>query len=133
MSGKIEFQAEILVADHDETLRELLEAPLRQAHHNVRLAENGQTALDLIRNEVFDLAIIDQSLPDMSALEILSRLKKSGDEIPHTMVLSSDSTPEAIMECVEAGARDFVVKPFNLSVLIKRIGVILKRMGIDRA
>ncbi|MFP6869919.1 MAG: response regulator [Nitrospinota bacterium] len=116
--------ANILVADKDETMRELLDVSLRRTNHDVKMADNGEKTLDMIREESFDLVIIDYSL---SALEILQRLRENDDEIPHFMILSAKSTPDSIRECVEAGAKDYVVKPFNLLVLIKRIELLLQK------
>ena len=116
--------ANILVADKDETMRELLDVSLRRTNHDVKMADNGEKTLDMIREESFDLVIIDYSL---SALEILQRLRENNDEIPHFMILSAKSTPDSIRECVEAGAKDYVVKPFNLLVLIKRIELLLQK------
>ena len=115
--------ANILVADKDETMRELLDVSLRRTNHDVKMADNGEKTIDMIREESFDLVIIDYSL---SALEILQRLRENDDEIPHFMILSAKSTPDSIRECVEAGAKDYVVKPFNLPVLIKRIELLLQ-------
>ena len=117
--------ANILVADKDETMRELLDVSLRRTNHDVKMADNGEKTLDMIREESFDLVIIDYSLTGLSALEILQRLRENGDEIPHFMILSAKSTHDSIRECVEAGAKDYVVKPFNLPVLIKRIELLL--------
>ena len=116
--------ANILVADKDETMRELLDVSLRRTNHDVKMADNGEKTLDMIREESFDLVITDYSL---SALEILQRLRENDDEIPHFMILSAKSTPDSIRECVEAGAKDYVVKPFNLLVLIKRIELLLQK------
>lgn len=105
-------------------MRELLDVSLRRTNHDVKMADNGEKTLDMIREESFDLVIIDYSL---SALEILQRLRENDDEIPHFMILSAKSTPDSIRECVEAGAKDYVVKPFNLLVLIKRIELLLQK------
>ena len=132
MTSDNAFQAHILIADHDETLRELLDVSLRKSHNDVRMVKTGQEAFDLMGSEFFNLAILELELPDMTALEILSRLKRGKTAIPYTMILSTKSSPDTIRECVEAGARDFVVKPFNLPSLVKRIGVILRRADLDR-
>ncbi len=107
-------------------MRELLLTSLNRANHDVMMVETGEDAIETIRRFSLDLVILDFSLPDLTALEILSALKESGDEIPLVMILSSKSTPESIRECVEAGARDYVVKPFNLPALIERIQVMLR-------
>ena len=126
------FQGHILVADHDAMVRDLLEMSLSRLHHDVRMVESGREVLDLIRGEYFDLAIIEMSLPDITALDILKRLKATGTTLPHVLILGSNTTPDIIRECVEAGARDFVVKPFQVSVLIQRISMILRNQKRNR-
>lgn len=127
-----DFQANILIADPDETLGELLDVSLRKSRHDVRIVRNGRKALEILREEHFDLAIVEFALPDISALEILTRLKNGATHVPHTMILSTEGTLETIQECVEAGAKDFIVKPFKLPVLIKRINVILTRVYLEQ-
>ncbi len=117
--------ANILIADNDETMRGLLLVSLKRTKHDVKMVETGEDAIETIRRFTLDLVILDYSLPDLTAIEILSALKENGDEIPLVMVLSSKSTPDSIRECVEAGARDYVVKPFNLPILIERIQIML--------
>ena len=75
-------------------MRELLLVSLKRTHHDVKMVETGEDAIESIRRFTFDLAIIDYSLPDYTAIEILSALKESEDEIPLVMVLSSKSTPD---------------------------------------
>ncbi|HJP15182.1 MAG TPA: response regulator [Nitrospinota bacterium] len=117
----------ILVAAKDETMRQLLDVSLQRINHAVKMADNGEEVLELIRGEKFDLVIVDYSMTGMGAMEILQNLTDNGDEIPQIMILSAKSTPDSIRECVEAGARDYVVKPFNLPVLIERIEVLLHK------
>jgi DNA-binding response OmpR family regulator len=117
----------ILVADKDETMKQLLDVSLQRINHAVKMADNGEEVLELIRGEKFDLVIVDYSMTGMGAMEILQNLTDNGDEIPQIMILSAKSTPDSIRECVEAGARDYVVKPFNLPVLIERIEVLLHK------
>ncbi len=117
----------ILVAAKDETMRQLLDVSLQRINHAVKMADNGEEVLELIRGEKFDLVIVDYSMTGMGAMEILQNLTDNGDEIPQIMILSAKSTPDSIRECAEAGARDYVVKPFNLPVLIERIEVLLHK------
>ncbi len=110
-------------------MQDLLAVALQRSGHNVRVVDSGETTLKLLQNDYFDLAIIDYSMPGMNALEILQVLSESEDEMPQIMILSAKSTPESIRECVEAGAQDYVVKPFNLPVLIERIEILLHKAG----
>jgi DNA-binding response OmpR family regulator len=119
--------ANILVADKDETMRGLMDVSLTRIGHTIRLSDSGEKTLELIREEKFDLAIIDYTMSDMGAMDILQSLTENDDEIPQMMILSAKSTADTIRECIEAGAKDYVVKPFNLPVLIERIEILLKK------
>jgi DNA-binding response OmpR family regulator len=81
----------------------------------------------MIRMENFALAIIDYTMPDMGALDILQALTENDDDIPQMMILSAKSTADTIRGCIESGEKDYVVKPFNLPVLIERIEILLKK------
>jgi DNA-binding response OmpR family regulator len=67
-----DFHANILVADPDETLGEFLDVSLRKSQHDVRIVRNGREAPEILRDEYFDLAILELTLPEIPALKILT-------------------------------------------------------------
>jgi DNA-binding response OmpR family regulator len=132
MTGTNGFHGNILVAEHDRTLRDLLDVSLSRTHHNIRMVESGKEAMNLLQDEYFDLAIFEMALPDVPPLEILKRLRASGTPLPHVLILGASGTMDTIQGHIEGGAQDFVVKPFLLSALIARIGVIMRKSQLEQ-
>lgn len=125
--------ATILIAADDEILRHLLGVALRRFDRDVIMPLNGRHVLNfirkdifLIRKDIFDLVILDESLQDKTVLEILRRMNGDSDLGVIYMILSSKSSTDIITGYVESGASDFVVKPFSLPKLLTRIEAILK-------
>jgi DNA-binding response OmpR family regulator len=113
--------ANILIVSDDEALRDLLELSLVRLGHGVEMTDSGSRALDLIRDEVFDALILDNSFLEMTALDILKHPRGKRDSIGSVIVLNSEWTPETIKEFAGAGAAELVTKPFNLPDLLIRI------------
>lgn len=118
----------LLVVDDSETNRDLLARWLKREGHHVTLAENGRRALDLIRQQPFDLVLLDILMPEMDGVQVLQQLK--GDErtkhIPVIMISALGET-ESVVRCIEIGADDYLPKPFNRAVLKARIGASLEK------
>ena len=102
----------ILIADDELSMRELLEYMLTREGYRVSCAENGRKAITMIESTPFDLLICDIRLGDISGLEVLKATKKIN---PQTVVImiSAYTTTETAVESMNAGAFDFVPKPFN--------------------
>ncbi len=118
----------ILVVDDNESNRDLLQRRLVHEGHDVVSVESGQKALDILAAENFDLILLDLLMPDMNGIEVLERLK--GDERFHgipVVMISGLSETEAVIRCIEAGAEDYLPKPFNLVLLRARINACLER------
>jgi class 3 adenylate cyclase len=118
----------ILVVDDNESNRDLLGRRLVHEGHDVVLAESGRKALDILTRENFDLILLDLLMPDMNGIEVLERLKR--DERLHgvpVIMISGLSETEAVIRCIEAGAEDYLPKPFNLVLLRARINACLER------
>jgi two-component system, NtrC family, response regulator PilR len=102
----------ILIADDELSMRELLEYMLTKEGYRVSCAENGRKAITMVESTPFDLLICDIRLGDISGLEVLKATKKIN---PQTVVImiSAYTTTETAVESMNAGAFDFVPKPFN--------------------
>ncbi len=112
-------------------MRGLLEVSLRRFEHFVRMAKNGKDSIHLIQeDEFFDLALFDQEMPDMTALDVLGRLREIRRSVPLVMIMCMELSAETVKNGVTAGASDFVVKPFNLPDLILRIEWLLKSKNL---
>ncbi len=110
----------ILVVDDELSMRELLEVILVKEGYKVSCAENGRTAISMIKRTYFDLLLCDIRLGDLTGIEVL---KASKDQNQDTVVImiSAYATTEAAVEAMNQGAYDFVPKPFNNDELIETI------------
>ena len=129
--------ATILIADDDSVNRKLLRRLLEQDGHVVRAAANGPEALELFAEEAIDIVLLDIMMPELDGIEVLERLKATpgGSHVPVIMISAVDET-ESVVRCIEAGADDYLSKPFNPVILRARIsaGLIKKRLHeLERA
>ena len=111
----------LLLVDDDETLRESLAEQL--AHHDefqTDHAANGQEALDKAKSAHLDLVILDVGLPDMDGREVCSLMRKAGVKCPIVLLTAADTEADTILG-LNAGANDYVTKPFRFGVLLARI------------
>ncbi len=118
----------ILVVDDNASNRDVLERRLTREGHNVVVAADGASALELVRLQEFDLILLDLIMPDLSGFEVLRRLKTSekSRDIP-VIVISALDELDAVVRCIEAGAEDYLSKPFNPIVLQARVAASLER------
>lgn len=118
----------ILVVDDQEIIRELLERLLRSSGHTVLSASSGAKALALLRVNPVDLIMLDMMMPGMSGIEVLQHIKSNPTTAPvPVIVISADSDVERIVTCLNMGAEDYIVKPFNSVVLDARVVACLER------
>lgn len=118
----------ILVVDDNPSNRDLLRRRLERQGHSVILAENGTTALSWVDSESFDLILLDLLMPDISGFEVLLSLKADARsrDIPVIMISALDEI-DSIVRCIEAGAEDYLTKPFDPILLRARIGSSLEK------
>jgi diguanylate cyclase (GGDEF)-like protein len=125
-------QARILVCDDDPVARTMLRAHLRGAGHDVRLAEDGFSALAAVHEAAPDVLLLDLELPDLHGLEVLDRLKADPAyaALP-VIVLTGHSEEPILVEALRRGAQDYVVKPPSWPVLDARIDVALRLSALQ--
>jgi len=118
----------ILVVDDNASNRDLLSRRLQREGYRVTSAEGGASALAMIAAEGFDLVLLDLMMPGMSGFEVLSRLKADGGtrHIPVIMISALDEL-DSTVRCIEAGAEDYLPKPFNPVLLRARINACLEK------
>lgn len=119
----------ILVADDNGTNRKIIARILEQAGHQITLAENGEEALDLLEDEVFDLMVLDMNMPVMSGIDVVKIYRTIARNEKHTpvIILTADATLDAMQECKEAGVEAYLTKPINAQVLLENIAQLTKR------
>ena len=120
----------ILVVDDEPAICDMICTSLEMAGYQTRKAANGQIALQMIFNEQPDLAILDWMMPMMSGIELTTRIKRDPltAEIP-IILLTARSVEEDKIRGLEAGADDYVVKPFSPRELTARVKAVLRRAG----
>ncbi|OFW22472.1 MAG: Fis family transcriptional regulator [Acidobacteria bacterium RIFCSPLOWO2_02_FULL_65_29] len=112
--------ARILVVDDERSMRELLAIVLRREGYDVRLAENGRTAIDMLEREPVDLLISDIQMPDVSGVDVLRAAKKIDQDILGIMITAFASTETAV-EAMRLGACDYLSKPFDVDLLKMKV------------
>lgn len=116
----------ILLVDDDEKLRTLLSSILERAGYSVKCFENGKEAIDASFEELFNLALIDISLPDMEGTELLAKLRKTEPEMVKIIITGHASLENAI-DATNKGVDGYIVKPFDPKKLIEIIELQLKK------
>lgn len=112
----------ILVVDDDSSIRNMLTFVLNKSGYEPTGVEDGESALDKLRKETFDLIISDIKMPGISGIDLLKKIKAIDGEIPVIMITAYASTDDAV-EAMKLGAEDYITKPFNideLKILIER-------------
>ena len=116
----------ILVVEDESTLRDQLRKTLLDNGYTVDTAGNGEDGLHLGQEECFDAVILDLGLPRMDGLSLIRRWRAEGVAFP-ILVLSARSNWTTRVEAIDAGADDFLIKPFAMEELLARLRAILRR------
>lgn len=123
----------ILVIDHEKDNRTILEAVLKKEGYEVRSTPDGKKAMDLIKSEPFDLAIMDIRTPGINRMEAISQIKELDDSV-EVIVLTGDATIEnAVKSLRDNGASDFLIKPLeNTDELISTVKRVMQKHELDQ-
>lgn len=120
----------ILIIEDDEAILRLLRRGLAYEGYQVDTAVDGQSGLNMARDAHPDLIILDWMLPGMDGLEVCRRLR-TGGSIPILMLTAKDTIQDRV-QGLDAGADDYLVKPFELDELLARVRALLRRTQPDR-
>jgi two-component system alkaline phosphatase synthesis response regulator PhoP len=115
-----EKKASLLVVDDEENLREALKLNLELEGYEVTTADNGPDVLKLVKNEYFDLIILDIMLPEMDGLTVCETIRMQHNDVP-ILFLSARNTGAQRVEGLKKGGDDYLTKPFNLEELLLRV------------
>jgi len=117
---------EILVVDDDPALRAALDRALKLEGYRVSFAHDGRQALQMMTGASQDAVILDLGLPLMDGVEVCRRARERGDRTPVLMLTARDAVSDRV-EGLDAGADDYLVKPFALDELLARLRALLRR------
>ncbi len=122
----------LLVVDDDRALREVLRRALTITGYDVMLAETGAEALAEVSGSMPDAVVLDIGLPDIDGLDVCRLLRREGNRVPVLMLTARDAVSDRI-DGLDAGADDYLVKPFDVDELGARLRALLRRAGGDVA
>jgi DNA-binding response OmpR family regulator len=122
---------EILVVEDDVRMAALLERGLRGEGHRVFVASDGRQGLDFAKVRAYDVILLDVLLPAINGFEVAKRLRQSGNRTP-ILILTAKDTPRDAVQGLDAGADDYVTKPFAFEELLARIRAVARRGPISK-
>jgi DNA-binding NtrC family response regulator len=128
----MDWEANILVVDDEESMRDSCQQALSREGNTVEVAEDGATGLAMLRKKPFDLVILDLKMPGLSGMEVLQRIREEAPEIV-VIVITGYATVESAVEAMKQGAYDFIPKPFipeSLRMIVKR-GLEKRKLTIE--
>jgi two-component system response regulator MprA len=120
----------VLIADDDQAVRDSLERTLRFEGYAVDIAADGVEALARAADTPPDLFVLDVTMPTMGGLEACRQLRAAGDRTPILMLTARDGISDRVAG-LDAGADDYLVKPFALQELLARVRALLRRVATD--
>src|SRR6266481_1661546 len=116
----------VLVADDDRAVREALERALQLAGYDVELASDGDAALAAISHRTPDAVVLDVMMPGYDGLDVTRRLRREGNRVPVLLLTARDAVGDRV-DGLDAGADDYLPKPFALEELLARLRALLRR------
>jgi two-component system response regulator MprA len=120
----------ILVVDDDRAVRESLRRSLQFNGYQVELAGDGQQALDSVTQQRPDAMVLDVMMPRLDGLEVCRRLRGTGDDLPILVLTARDAVSDRVAG-LDAGADDYLPKPFALEELLARLRALLRRAAAE--
>ncbi len=120
------YKASILVAEDEESLREGLKLNLEMEGYEVTTVDNGPGVIKMVKNEYFDLIVLDIMLPDMDGITVCETIRMQHNDVP-IMFLSARNTGADRVEGLRKGGDDYMTKPFNLEELLLRVDKLITK------
>src|ERR1700688_5129973 len=122
----------VLVTDDDRAVRESLERALQLHGYEVALASDGDTALAAVESRTPDALVLDVMMPGLDGLDVTRRLRREGNRVPVLLLTARDAVGDRV-DGLDAGADDYLPKPFALEELLARMRALLRRTVPDNS
>jgi DNA-binding response OmpR family regulator len=116
----------ILIVEDEQSMAGLLKQGLTEEGHHVCVAHDGVEGLEIAQSSPFDVVVLDVMLPRMDGLTVTRRLRESSNKVPILMLTARDSIAE-VVKGLDAGADDYLTKPFSFEVLLARLRAVSRR------
>ena len=121
----------ILIAEDEPDLNQLIKKRLKEADYSVDSCYNGLEVFDYLLGAEYDALILDVMMPKMSGLEVLSRLRREKNSVPVLLLTAKDSIEDRV-KGLDAGADDYLIKPFAFEELLARLRVLLRKPTAEK-
>jgi DNA-binding response OmpR family regulator len=120
---------QVLVVEDEQRMADLLRQGLEEEGHSVVLAADGRDGLSMAESHTFDVIVLDVMLPGLDGFHVVRKLRSARNQTPILMLTARDATPD-IVDGLNLGADDYVVKPFSFAVLLARLRAVSRRGSI---
>jgi len=120
--------AQVLVVEDEAEIRELISLLLLRQGHRVQQCTSAIEALESLKKNTYDLMVLDWMLPHMSGVDLLKNYYHGADKKMPVLMVTAKAEPQDIVQGLEAGADDYITKPFEPSVFTARVKALLRRM-----
>jgi two-component system response regulator MprA len=127
MSGTLNRQARILVVEDERSILSAIRRGMAFEGYAVDVAETGNQALDIVRDRLPDLIVLDIMLPGIDGIEVCRRIRAAGEDVPILMLTARDEIQDRVAG-LDAGADDYLIKPFAFEELLARVRALLRRL-----
>lgn len=118
----------VLLVEDDPMIGDAVQAALKDASHAADWVKNGQTALNALGCQQYDLVLLDLGLPGKDGHEVLAALRAQGNDVPLIVMTARDAIEDRLRG-LDGGADDYVLKPFDMAELLARIRAVHRRRG----
>jgi DNA-binding response OmpR family regulator len=116
----------VLIVEDDRTMAQLLKKGLEEENHVASVAHDGAEAIEFCASYQFDVVVLDWMLPRMDGVEVAKRLRRSGRPVAILMLTARDAVPD-IVKGLDAGADDYLTKPFSFAEFLARLRALARR------
>src|SRR5947209_869998 len=123
----------ILLVENDPAQAAAVERAMQNSEHKINKADHGENAIRFLKTNEVDLVVLDWQLPGMTGLELLRWIRGNRGRQPAVLFLTSSVLEVDIVRALEAGADEYVVKPFRPVELVARVGALLRRTRRHKA
>jgi DNA-binding response OmpR family regulator len=122
---------QVLVIEDEKRMAELLRRTIEEEGHSTVVASNGREGFEIARSSPFDVIVLDVMLPGQDGISVARKLRESRNQTPVLMLTARDA-PSDVVAGLDAGADDYLTKPFSIEVLLARLRAVSRRGAIPR-
>ena len=123
--------AHILVVDNEERMCKIIQAALEMANNTCKICFSGQSAIEILKNESFDLVVTDLKMNDVDGMQVLKYAKEIKNS-PEVILITAFASQQTAIEAMRLGAYDYLIKPFEMDELVLRVDRIMQHRQLEK-